>query len=149
LHGHLEARSVAILDDEVPQIANALVIARDPSLGLYCSKAQAQVINWLNDTNSRTTAPGADAEQQESSRDLRHASEGDDGAGLLDLAIEPFERKSDAIRWVRSPHELLQGETPQQYASILAGVERARAMLVQLRYGDVCDASFHNAGLTL
>ena len=137
LDEHPEVSSVAILDDEVdemPRIPGALLIVCDPLLGLSCSDAQAQLVSWLNDSSYRPAATEVDAAPRGVER---HASEDDDGAGLLALAVETFDRKSDAIRWMHTPHELLQGETPQQHAATLAGAERVRNMLVQLRFGGV------------
>lgn len=53
------------------------------------------------------------------------------------LAQEAFESPEEATDWMRCPHPMLDGETPQEYAKTTSGGERVKAILVAIKYGVV------------
>lgn len=53
------------------------------------------------------------------------------------LAQEAFESLEEAGDWMRSPHPMLDGETPRDCANSSSGAERVKAILLAIRYGGV------------
>lgn len=57
-------------------------------------------------------------------------------ARLVDLALEAFNKKEDDVRaWFKSPHALLDGETPLHYSDTDLGARAVEDILNSLRYG--------------
>jgi uncharacterized protein (DUF2384 family) len=56
---------------------------------------------------------------------------------LNSLAQEAFESPEEAGDWMRSPHPMLDGETPRECAKSSSGAERVKAILLAIRYGGV------------
>ena len=56
---------------------------------------------------------------------------------LNSLAEEAFESPEEAGDWMRSPHPMLDGETPRECAKSNFGAERVKAILLAIRYGGV------------
>lgn len=75
------------------------------------------------------------------SRDLplpRHAAEG--VLRLLELeqmAVETFETEQESAEWLRTPHPMLENETPLEAAKSSFGGQRVKDILLAIKYGGV------------
>ncbi|WP_167772938.1 antitoxin Xre/MbcA/ParS toxin-binding domain-containing protein [Ramlibacter humi] len=58
-------------------------------------------------------------------------------AELEALAQETFETGDGARKWLKTPHPMLDGETPLQAASTSYGAQRVREILVAITHGGV------------
>jgi len=56
---------------------------------------------------------------------------------LYRLAEEAFESPQEAADWMRRPHPMLDGKTPQECAKASSGGEQVVAILVGVKYGGV------------
>lgn len=56
---------------------------------------------------------------------------------LQNLAEDTFETSEAASAWMRRGHEMLEGETPMEWAKSGYGAQRVRELLVALRFGGV------------
>lgn len=57
--------------------------------------------------------------------------------GLDQMAVDTFESEQEASRWLRKPHPMLEGETPLEAAKTSFGAERAKDILLTIKYGGV------------
>lgn len=57
-------------------------------------------------------------------------------ARLVDVALEAFNEKEDEVRtWFKSPHTLLDGETPLHYSDTELGARAVEDILNAMRHG--------------
>jgi uncharacterized protein (DUF2384 family) len=56
---------------------------------------------------------------------------------LMEMLRATFENAQEAARWWRTPHPMLQGQSPATTARSQQGAQRVRDILVSLRYGGV------------
>jgi putative toxin-antitoxin system antitoxin component (TIGR02293 family) len=99
----------------------------------YLGVGKGQVVDYLD--LDRTTVSRRAAKDQLLPM---HSAEG--VLRLLELdemASDTFESEEDAANWLRKPHPMLDGESPLQAAKTSFGAQRAKDILVAVKYGGV------------
>lgn len=102
-----------------------------PALGDYLGvgkTALADLVGMDRTTASRRGASGQRLPTHAAERVLRLLE-------LQSLAEETFETSEAASAWMRRGHEMLEGETPLEWAKSGYGAQRVRELLVALKYG--------------
>lgn len=54
---------------------------------------------------------------------------------LEEVANNTFESKAAALGWLRRPHPMLDGKSPLESAKTSFGAQRAKDILVSIKYG--------------
>lgn len=54
---------------------------------------------------------------------------------LEKMANDTFESEEAALGWLRRPHPMLDGKSPLESAKTSFGAQRARGILVSIKYG--------------
>ena len=54
---------------------------------------------------------------------------------LEEMASNAFESNEAALGWLRRPHPMLDGKTPLESAETSFGAQRAKDILVSIKYG--------------
>jgi putative toxin-antitoxin system antitoxin component (TIGR02293 family) len=99
----------------------------------YLGVGKGQVVDYLD--LDRTTVSRRAAKDQLLPL---HSAEG--VLRLLELdemASDTFESEADAANWLRRPHPMLDGESPLQATKTSYGAQRAKDILVAVKYGGV------------
>jgi putative toxin-antitoxin system antitoxin component (TIGR02293 family) len=102
-------------------------------LSEYLGVGKGQVVDYLD--LDRTTVNRRAAKDQLLPM---HSAEG--VLRLLELdemASDTFESDTDAANWLRRPHPMLDGESPLQATKTSFGAQRAKDILVAVKYGGV------------
>jgi len=99
----------------------------------YLGVGKGQVVDYLD--LDRTTVSRRAAKDQLLPM---HSAEGVLRLLELDeLASDAFESDEDAANWLRRPHPMLDGESPLQATKTSFGAQRAKDILVAIKYGGV------------
>jgi putative toxin-antitoxin system antitoxin component (TIGR02293 family) len=99
----------------------------------YLGVGKGQVVDYLD--LDRTTVSRRAAKDQLLPM---HSAEG--VLRLLELdemASDTFESEEDAANWLRRPHPMLDGESPLEATKTSFGAQRAKDILVAVKYGGV------------
>jgi putative toxin-antitoxin system antitoxin component (TIGR02293 family) len=99
----------------------------------YLGVGKGQVVDYLD--LDRTTVNRRAAKDQLLPM---HSAEG--VLRLLELdemASDTFETEEDAANWLRRPHPMLDGESPLEATKTSFGAQRAKDILVAVKYGGV------------
>lgn len=99
----------------------------------YLGVGKGQVVDYLD--LDRTTVSRRAAKDQLLPM---HSAEG--VLRLLELdemASDTFESEEDAANWLRRPHPMLDGESPLEATKTSYGAQRAKDILVAVKYGGV------------
>ena len=102
-------------------------------LSEYLGVGKGQVVDYLD--LDRTTVSRRAAKDQLLPM---HSAEG--VLRLLELdemASDTFETEDDAANWLRRPHPMLDGESPLEATKTSYGAQRAKDILVAVKYGGV------------
>jgi putative toxin-antitoxin system antitoxin component (TIGR02293 family) len=102
-------------------------------LSEYLGVGKGQVVDYLD--LDRTTVSRRAAKDQLLPM---HSAEG--VLRLLELdemASDAFESEADAANWLRRPHPMLDGESPLEATKTSYGAQRAKDILVAVKYGGV------------